>query len=589
MDKTQQRTVEIIKCTQNPIYFILNYVYIPETGGRLKYTNDILHYKHKRVVRSLYRFKKCTFMASRQLGKSTIAACMIAWATVFYPGNKAVILNMKQNAALNNLNTIKFIINNLPSWMVTKRPFKSKSDIKTYVELFNNSRIDVFYPSTVHSASTLARSLTVPILYIDEAAFIRDMAEIYGSAQQTLSKARQQAIKNHYPYFILITSTPNGTNNIGKWFYDRWSHSVHDSEIFSYDEKTGKDILVSNADQIVADKNKNTFVKVKYHWSEDPSKNEKWYQEQCQELDDQRKINQELDLMFVGSTNCLFDDDTLSNFKAVKPKQIVHTNHSVPLNVFVDYIDPTDYYIIGCDTAESLTGAYCALQIYSFRNFVQVAELTYKYGSFTAYGQDIDFCFRWLHKALGNNNIILNIENNTIGKAVLEHLLYHVEDIDYRPFLYKDNVGKHDEYGTKTTGLTKPLMVGCLVEFLNENEDVSNINSELLIEQFGTIEKTNSGSITSSSYSDLFMATCFCAYLRKKKALDIMPLIELGQKEYDNRLSTQYTQILSLSNTKNMLKQSSKDDDGFNSLFVGYSEEEFAGINNDDDCGFFTF
>jgi phage terminase large subunit GpA-like protein len=147
-------------------------------------------------------------MASRQLGKSTIAACMIAWAIVFYPNNKAVILNMKQNAARNNLATIKFIINNLPSWMVTRSPFKSKSDIKTYFELFNGSRVDTFYPSTIHSSSTLARSLTVPILYIDESAFIRDMSEIYGSAQQTLSKARQQAIKNRYPYFILTTSTP---------------------------------------------------------------------------------------------------------------------------------------------------------------------------------------------------------------------------------------------------------------------------------------------------------------------------------------------------------------------------------------------
>jgi hypothetical protein len=294
--------------------------------------------------------------------------------------------------------------------------------------------------------------------------------------------------------------------------------------------------------------------------------------------------------MFVGSSNCLFDDKTLSSFKAIEPKQVVYTNHNVPLNVFVDNIDPTDYYIIGCDTAESLTGAYCALQIYSFRNFIQVAELTYKYGSFTAYGEDIDFTFKWLLKKLGNNNIIFNIENNTIGKAIVEHLLYHIEDFDYRPFLYKDNIGKHDEYGTKTTGLTKPLMVGCLVEFLNENKDISNINSQLLIDQFGTIEKTNSGSITSSSYSDLFMATCFCAYLRKKKALDIMPLIELGSKEYENRLSNQYSQILSLSNVKNNIKKSSNlEDDSVHNLFIGYTEDELLGNDYSDnsDSGFF--
>jgi len=98
---------------------------------------------------------------------TTIAAALLAWATIFYPGIKAVILNMKKNAALNNINAVKFIISNCPVWMVTDKPFKQKGDIKTYCDLFNDSRVEVFYPSTVHSPSTLARSLTVPILYID--------------------------------------------------------------------------------------------------------------------------------------------------------------------------------------------------------------------------------------------------------------------------------------------------------------------------------------------------------------------------------------------------------------------------------------
>ncbi len=155
------------------------------------------------------------FLAGKQMiptHNSTIAAIMLDWAMVFFPKIECVILNMKKNAALKNLARIRFIHENLPDWM--RVPASSKSDIKTYFTLKNGSKVEVYYPSTTHDPSTLARSLTIPILYVDEAAFIAYMSEIYGSAQQTLSKARDQARKNGYPYFQFITSTPNGLNVI---------------------------------------------------------------------------------------------------------------------------------------------------------------------------------------------------------------------------------------------------------------------------------------------------------------------------------------------------------------------------------------
>lgn len=197
---------EYLKCRNNPLYFILNYCYIEEVGDKRRYTEELLHPKLRRVVRSTIKHHSCIFMASRQLGKSSISACLIAWVMVFYPGTKVIILNFMKEAGYGNLSKIRFILSHLPKWM--KIPLVSKSERKTYIELQNGSRAKIFYPSSTTKPETLARSLTCPILYIDEAAFIPHMAKIYGSAQQTLSTARQQAIKNNYPYFTLITSTP---------------------------------------------------------------------------------------------------------------------------------------------------------------------------------------------------------------------------------------------------------------------------------------------------------------------------------------------------------------------------------------------
>ena len=549
----KEKALEWFRCKQNPFYFIYNYVYIPEhaTGGSFKLTSSNLHLKMKRVVKSIYNHHKAVLMASRQLGKSSIAACLIAWALVFYPGIQSIILNMRKNAGQNNLKTIKFIIQKLPSWMVTNNPFKSKSDILTYITLFNNSRADVFYPSTTHSADTLARSLTSPILYIDEAAFIRDMRVIFGSAQQTLSKARLQAEKSGYPHFLFVTSTPNGTSGLGEWFFNRWNNSV-DSDFIFENDVWRKNV---NVNKIVTDPSRNSFIGIKFHWSEDSTKNEKWYQQQCQELSDQRLINQELDLLFVGSTNCIFSDDLLSSFNAQKSIETITTSNNASFQIFENDLDPSDYYILGADTAESLNGAYCTIEIFGFRNFNQVAELEHRYGSYTAFGQDIDQVFRLLRDAIGSDNIILAVENNTIGHATIEHLLYHVDDIDYRSYLFKEDLkhNKDDKYGVSTTGMTKPLMVGCLTQFINENTDC--IKSQKLIDQFGNIEKTNSGTVKSTGYSDLFMASCFCALVRQKKALDIMPIITQGSpQEYQKKEINVFTEILGLGNKQNLIK-----------------------------------
>lgn len=137
---------------------------------------------------------------------STISAIYNEWAANFYPNIPITILNMHKKSSLENLEKIKFIHSALPEFLRT--PLKYKGSRKTTLDYSNDSVIRIFYPSSATSPSTLARSFTSPGLYIDEAAHIRHMEEAYTSAQPTLSRAREQAIKHKYPYFILLTSTP---------------------------------------------------------------------------------------------------------------------------------------------------------------------------------------------------------------------------------------------------------------------------------------------------------------------------------------------------------------------------------------------
>lgn len=596
---TEQFATEYTKCRLNPFYFIYNYVYIPITGGELKVTPELIHPKMKRVIKILHKFNRCVLMASRQLGKSTIAACMIAWAMIFFPRNKAVILNMKKVAAFQNIKTIKFIISNCPKWMVTEKPFISKTETSGHFELWNGSRVDAFYPATVHSSTTIARSLTVPILYIDEGAFIKDMGEIYGSAHQTLVKARSQAEDNNYPWFIFVTSTPNGTVGDGEWFYKRWSGAADSDQLFI--ESNINDHNIENWNpNIDVEKavynSRNTFVRVKYHWSEDPTKDENWYEEQVKELDDIRTVNQELDLIFVGSKNCIFTDDFLSSLKSVDVKhQQVFSNPVFNLDFFVNpnEIDRNDWLIISADTSQGIeASAYCAIEVFGFRDFDQIAEIQYRPGSYTDFGTSIHQVFQYFYKIMGER-IILVVENNTIGQAPIEVLLHPpiADQFSYSPFLFKDRNKKgnyEDLPGVKTTGLTKPLMVGCLIEYVKDNPE--GIKSRQLINQFSSIERKAGGGIKATGYSDLFMASCFAAYVRSEKALEILPLIKFSNQEIQDNFMGNIKTIAGLSDPKAGLRRPQEKFE-HDEVVTPYDEAELDRIQFglDEDTTFFPF
>jgi hypothetical protein len=83
----------------------------------------------------------------------------------------------------------------------------------------------------------------------------------------------------------MITSTPNGVEGVGKFFFEMWGNAVDADEIFDEDEK-----LIPNHMDYINNPTKNGFIAVKYHWSE--VYDDAWYKEQIRELNfDMRRVN----------------------------------------------------------------------------------------------------------------------------------------------------------------------------------------------------------------------------------------------------------------------------------------------------------
>lgn len=409
------------------------------------------------------------------------------------------------------------------------------------------------------------------------------MQEIYGAAQPTISKAREQAIKNNYPYFILMTSTPNGVDGTGKFFYEMYDKAIESDNLFKLDPDSRVEDWVDNTDDLIMDTSKNNFIRIRYHWSEDPTKDISWYERQKKELNfNTRQINQELDLLFVGGSNCIFDDETLQRFTYIPRSAVVELANQSKLDVFQPELDPKDYYLVGVDTASSIKGAFNAVEIFSYKDFNQIAEMNVRLGSLTKYGEVIDSLFKWLYKAVGTR-IILCIENNSIGKAIIEHLLYHVRDFNYIPYIYKDikkseipgqaiDMEDH-EYGINTNTRTKELMISLLYDSLKEQP--RRLKSQDLIAQMGSIQRSNRGIIKSSSYSDMFMAACFCAYVRKMTELQILPLLDFSNAQISQNFFQNIKTVAEMMNTKLIIQEdNNKQANGFINKPIFAHEDE---------------
>ena len=186
---------EYIKCLNDPAHFMKKYCHIQ-------------HPQRGRVMFNLYPFQEKTLrlfrdnpysivLKSRQLGISTLAAGYSLWLMLFHKDKNVLCIATKQETAKNMVTKVKFMFDNLPSWL--KIPFEEHN--KLTLRLNNGSQI-----KATSASSDAGRSEAVSLLIVDEAAFIEQIGEIWASAQQTLATGGG----------AIVLSTPYGTGN---WFH----------------------------------------------------------------------------------------------------------------------------------------------------------------------------------------------------------------------------------------------------------------------------------------------------------------------------------------------------------------------------------
>jgi hypothetical protein len=221
---------EYLKCASDPIHFMKKYCFIQHPQyGRIKF--DLYPFQEK--VLKLFADNPYTFiLKSRQLGLSTLTAGYSLWMMTFHKDKNILCVATKQDTAKNMVTKVKFMYDNLPSWMKVGTIENNKLTLK----LTNGSQI-----KAVSAASDAGRSESVSLLLVDEAAFIDNIEDIWTSSQQTLATGGG----------CIILSTPNG---IGNWFHVQYVKAEEGTD--------------------------SKFLPIKLPWFVHPDRNQAWRDEQ---------------------------------------------------------------------------------------------------------------------------------------------------------------------------------------------------------------------------------------------------------------------------------------------------------------------
>jgi hypothetical protein len=456
---------EYLKCAQDPAHFMKKYCHIQ-------------HPQRGRIIFNLYPFQEKVLhlwrdnpydiiLKSRQLGISTLVAGYSLWLMLFHKDKNILCIATKQETAKNMVTKVKFMYENLPSWL----RINAEENNKLTLRLSNGSQV-----KAVSAAGDAGRSEAVSLLIIDEAAFIDGIGEIWASAQQTLATGGG----------AIVLSTPYGTGN---WFHQTW---------------------------VKAEAGENQFLPIKLPWYVHPERDETWRKRQDELLGDPRMAAQECDCDFNTSGDVVFYPEYLEFITQTYVKDPLE-RRGADRNLWI--WEPADYtrsYMVVADVARGDSKDHSAFHIIDIDTNTQVGE--YK-------GQLSPKEFGYLLVAISTeyNEALLVVENNNIGWATLDA----IQERGYRNLYYSPKteainaesyLDKLDDPSKLVPGFTmnlrtRPLVINKFREYVGDKSVI--IQSKRLVEEMKVFIWKNGKAEAQSGYNDdLVMSFGTAMYVR---------------------------------------------------------------------------
>lgn len=482
---TPEQIQEIVRCQQDPVYFIENYCHIVSLDkGLVKFT---LYDCQKKKVNVILNNRKVVLMEGRQQGKTITSAACILWYTLFQDSKTVAILANKGSAAREVLDRYQIMYEHLPMWM--------QQGVKTW----NKGNVELENGSKVFTAATTAsgiRGKSVNWLYIDEAAIIpNNVAEqFFASVYPTISAGTTTK--------ILLTSTPLGYNHFWKF----WNE---------------------------AEKGKNGFVHHFIPYWEIPGRDDVWAEEQLKMLGE-LKFNQEVLCEFLGSSNTLINGRTLGQMSSMDPFYY----NEMGLALYEEPVkDKT--YVITVDVARGVGGDYSAFTL------IDVTDMPYKLVGKFKNNTIAPMLFPdvIVKTAKDYNNALILVETNDIGGQIAD-IVYTEHEYENILSTVKENnqtyispgFAKNTTLGVRTTKSVKRQ--GCFaIKSLLEEKKLNIFDADTIHELSTFVERNGSYVADEGYHDDLVMTLVLFGWLTTNQYFRELTDVNVRERIYRQQMA----------------------------------------------------
>jgi len=481
---TEEQVSEYYKCSEDPIYFIENYVKIITLDRG--FVQISLYPFQRQAVQDINDNRRVIVKAGRQVGKTTMVVGYILWYILFNEDKFVAILANKAPTAREILNRIKIAYEALPLWLQQGVRVWNKGDI----ELENNCRV-----MATSTASSAIRGYSISLLYLDEFAFVpSNIADVFfTSVYPTISSGETSK--------ILISSTPNGMNH----YYRMWTEAVEGV---------------------------NGFKHIEANWRQVPGRDQRWAEEQRRVLGEE-KFLQEMECEFMGSAGTLLSSAALKSLAFVKPMHLSENGvkiHQQPIQ--------NHNYLISVDTSRGKGLDYSAFSVIDITSIPYRQVCTYKDNNISP------LVYPGLIKRIGDyyNQAYALVEINDNGQQIVDSLF---EDYEYENILSTVDIkskialtwgyGNKSQRGIRTTKSVKRL--GCsLLKNIIEGQKLILQDFDTISELSTFIAKGGSYEAEEGSHDDLVMTLVLFSWCTNQSFFSDLTDINIKMKLHEEQM-----------------------------------------------------
>ena len=483
---TEETLQEYVKCKDDPLHFVENYVKIIHVDQGLV---PFEMYPYQREM--IHKFNDNRFVICkmpRQTGKSTTIIAFLLHYLLFNESVNIAMLANKGATARELLSRLQLAYEHLPKWL------------QQGVVIWNKGNIEVENGSKVVAAATSSsavRGSSFNIIFLDEFAHVpQNIAEsFFTSVYPTISSGESTK--------VLIVSTPLGLN----MFYKMW---------------------------IEAEEGRSDYVPIEVHWSEMPGRDGKWKEETIRNTSEVQ-FTQEFECEFVGSTYTLIAPSKLRTMVFKSP---VHSANN--LDVYEQPKKNRTYALVA-DTAQGKGVDYSAFSVFD------VSEMPYKQVAVYRDNQISPMLYPNVIYNVGNkyNNAHVLVEVNDIGSQVADTLHYDLEYENIMIITMRGRAGqqigggfaKNIQLGLRTSKQIKRIGCAALKVLIEQDQ--------LIVPDFNTIKELTTFALQNNTYQaeegshdDIAMTLVIFGWLVQQRYFKEMTNMDIRKKMWEEQMET---------------------------------------------------